>query len=185
MAFLFSRLNLAPPVFRKIAVGATASFVGDGIAQTFTGDEHTPYDVRRGLAFTAYGACVVGACNHYLFLALERRFSEGKGRSLKIMLQKVGITQGIVVPFIYYPMFYSLVGTIRGYSANSVAAQIRREHMQIQLVNWSLSIPTTMIMFTFVPLRFQVAFSGVNMIAFSSVLSFMTNRGMRAISVEG
>merc|ERR1719387_1010885 len=96
----------------------TMACLGDITAQHFErgghsdGEQGHDFDKRRTLAACTYSACMAAGFWVPWHQMLSRRFGEGSVRSL---LQKLVINQGIATPLISLPTYFSFTSLLRGH----------------------------------------------------------------------
>lgn len=185
MSFLESYSNslTTRPIPTKIATGAVLAGVGDALAQSRVKDQ--PYDKFRTASFSAFDSCY-RVFQHFAFPQIVGRC---RGNILAGIVAKVGIDasgglmrylyaaeqtlayQFIVVPFIYYPVFFTFTGLVQGLSLADTFARARRDYLKCWSKNLQFWIPMQYYMFGYLGQQWQIPFSCVMGIVWSTILS--------------
>lgn len=170
MQAAYERVLARRPVAVKTLTGAVVSWVSDALAQRIE-DPVAPYDSDRGNALTSLGAVWNGPCLHVYFEWLERLFPQRRG--LHSMAPKVLITQLILNPFIYLPMFYSWTAIYYGRSVDETLQKVRREYWPSLYAAWAVFTPVNLANFYYVPVRHQVNVTLAASFVFNTAISLI------------
>lgn len=185
----------ANPLQTKMATGATVALCGDAIAQSQVADE--PYDRRRAASFMAFDACyrwlqhelypviVANMQGQYLggfigaippLATAAKAAGEASGTDptffYSVMEQTLASQLGIV-PFIYYPVFYTITGILQQLTPAQTADRARETFLPLMKRNLLFWIPVQFVQFGFVEENLQIPFITVCGLAWTIILSVM------------
>ena len=180
------------PLATKCASGASLGGCGDVVAQTMRHESPGPppvsatealaaLDTRRTLAFSVFGGGYTGAFNHFWLGWLSRRYS---APGLASVVQKQLWQHAVLNPFLFVPSFYAVTEGIRGRALTETTERVRSKYWETLYAVWSCWGPATMVMFAFVPERYQVLYTAAVSFGWNVVLSLVSNRGGRSTSTE-
>ena len=138
---------------RDIAVGGTLCTVGDGAAQyAFNKAADDGVDARRLGAMTSYG-CWSAIVYHYWYAFLARRLPP------TAYMQKAALDCFVVTPGFEIPALITWTGILgRGQTLDDALVQLRRDFPTALAVDVAMWGPASLVMFRYVPLRFQVPY---------------------------
>merc|ERR1719464_285460 len=114
----------AHPLPTKMLTGAALATAGDAIAQ---GREDEDYNAARGASFAAFDV-TYRAAQHYLFpiivelcrgqYLLGAMAAAGASQLVDVTslaaMERSLASQLVIVPFMYYPVFFAFTGAIQG-----------------------------------------------------------------------
>lgn len=164
------------PIQTKIATAATLAMTGDLIAQSA---ESGPYDSRRGLSFGLFDAIYRGGFQHYLFPVIDDAF-QGTillavfpfgDVQLLAAFERTFANQLVVVPLVYYPLFFSLTGLVQGLTLDETLARAREKFLPLVGRNLQFWLPVQITQFMFIPLELQVTWVAVFGLVWKIILS--------------
>ena len=165
--------------FMFACVSATVkTTTADLLVQT-TVERREEIDVRRLAAFTIFGGLWMGAGQYMLYCKLFEALLPAKTAAAGV--GKMVLDQFVHVPFVWFPMFYT-VGThpyvahytlaaahngvyvdawvqgawSRGEGADYVMTKYTNEVVPSLKANWSIWIPASFVGFRFVPTHFRI-----------------------------
>lgn len=197
MKRLYLRLLTERPVATKTATGLTTAVLGDlGCQWILTREkreawsrtkqqavEHSDpekdeswFDQRRSIQFAVFGATITGFGQHYWFEYLGNRFPTSTAGLFRSTLYKLIAHQAFFAPFLLYPTFYAIGSVVTTLEVEQYWEQVKRDHMDIQLVNWGFWIPLQAIQFSLIPRQLHVLCAASAGTFFSGILSFLSNR---------
>jgi Mpv17 / PMP22 family len=191
------------PLPTKMLTGGTLSTVGDAIAQSK--DRNSPYDTRRALSFAAFDMAY-RALQHasfpYIIQQCHGQFicSITSAISLPLLLdqhsaaamEQTLASQLIIVPFLYYPAFYTLTATIQGLDFDGAVQRAQETFLPLMQRNLLFWIPVQFIQFGYIEESLQIPFLSVCGLAWTFILSmfagsakqYSTNQSMIPSSVK-
>ncbi|KAL7568252.1 hypothetical protein ACA910_022594 [Epithemia clementina (nom. ined.)] len=179
---------LQHPLLTKMATGGILATAGDAIAQSKDVDQ--PYDGRRALSFMlfdmAYRALqhaafpiIVATCQgQYLGPALSSVLQHNSGifSSLPTTEYAAAMEQTLasqlgIVPFLYYPVFFSLTALVQGLSAEGALERAKEKFVPLMKRNLLFWIPVQFVQFGFVEEQLQIPFLSVAGLCWTFILS--------------
>ena len=182
------------PLPTKMITGACLATVGDAIAQ---GREDGEYNLSRGSSFAAFDA-TYRAAQHYVFPIIVELC---KGKFLLSTLATIGATQLfdisaltamerslasqlIVVPFFYYPVFFTFTAYIQGLNFDDGKQRAIDNFIPLMKRNLLFWIPVQYIQFCYVPTDLQIPFLSVAGLVWTFVLSVMAGSAKKYSTEE-
>jgi hypothetical protein len=166
---------LENPLDTKLATGGILALIGDAIAQS---RDPTEYDARRAGAFVAFDMLyravqcslfpeITSICDgHYLGTILP-----GVDTTILSTLEQTMTNQFLVIPLIYYPVFFSLTGYVQGLSKEATMQRVQTTIGPLLLRNWLFWIPVQYFQFGYVDEPLQIPFLCVVGLAWTFILS--------------
>lgn len=173
------------PLVTKVITGAVLAIAGDAMAQA-TSNETTlannqiqvKYDKRRALSFAVFDSCY-RVFQHNMF-PLIIRF--GQGNVVKHLLPKffipaaaaieqTALYQFVIVPCLYYPIFFAFTGFIQGLSFRQSIIRMKKQYFPCWRRNLMFWIPTQMVLFGVVAEKWQIPFACLMGMLWSMILS--------------
>lgn len=182
------------PLITKIITGAVLAIAGDAVAQA-TSNEATlanfltniRYDKRRALSFAVFDS-FYRCFQHNVFPIIMRL---GQGNLIKNLLPKIipskhivafltpaaaaieqtALYQFVIVPFLYYPIFFAFTGFIQGLSARQSLNRMKRQFFPCWKRNLMFWIPTQMVLFGAIDEKWQIPFACLMGMLWSMILS--------------
>ena len=119
----------------------------------------------------------IDSFNHHFFNFLERKLPQAGGwRSLT---GKVLITQCVINPFIYLPLFFTWTGLARGHSFEHIADHLQREAWTTLSATWMIFTPVNVFNYSLTPVRHQANISAMASFIFNIALSVVQSRSIR------
>jgi len=147
----------ARPRLTNCCISMFISAFADTVAQVMEhATSHTPWDgldFRRMRALALTSAFYNGFVLTSWLLALGRSIPTTDIRS---SLTKLAATQAFLQPFVYVPLFFVVHGSLMGQSPGEIYSRLTTDYFALLFRLWSLFMPTRLMMFVFVPLRYQV-----------------------------
>ena len=177
----YSTALLAHPLETKVATAAVLALAGDAIAQRSTA---APYDRARAASFVLFDAAYRGGFQHaafpwiiehcrgeYLEAAAAAAGVSGLDPSLLAAVECTALNQLVVVPIIYYPLFFGVTGAVQGLAATESLARARANFVSLTLRNWKFWIPAQLAQFAFLGEEWQVPYTCVMGLVWNIILS--------------
>jgi protein Mpv17 len=157
------------PLQTKVVTGAVLAVVGDAIAQT---REPAEYNSKRAAAFVAFDACY-RAVQQWTYPPL---MVACKGQYLAGMLASLGfaptysddtvylmaafeqtmISQLVIIPLFYYPVFYAITGAVQGLSVDESIQRAKDTFVPLMKRNLAFWIPVQFGVFGYVEENLQI-----------------------------
>ena len=157
--------------------GATLAVCGDAIAQqqaaasSFDQNQNQnnfDYDQRRALSFAVFDMAY-RALQHYAFpLIVATCHGQFLGNDA---LEQTLVSQLGIVPFLYYPVFFTVSGTIQGLSASHMIARAQETFVPLMQRNLLFWIPIQFIQFGYIQEDLQIPFLSCAGLAWTFILS--------------
>mmetsp|Transcript_1203 Transcript_1203/g.1693 ORF Transcript_1203/g.1693 Transcript_1203/m.1693 type:complete len:319 (-) Transcript_1203:203-1159(-) len=185
------------PLATKMVTGGTLAVMGDAIAQSRTNNSESPpvYDTTRAFSFMVFDMCyralqhvsfptIVQTCKgQYLgglidHIPLLSQYAHSVSSEtdlyyyLGAMEQTLASQLGIV-PFLYYPVFFSLTGFIQGLTLEGSLQRAQENFLPLMKRNLLFWIPVQFIQFGFIEEGLQIPFLSVCGLAWTFILSVM------------
>lgn len=184
----YKQALLTQPLQTKMITGATLAACGDAIAQK----QEDKYDARRGASFLSFDACY-RALQHTLFPPIVKycdgHFLLGVVAAIPPLAQAVQpetadpffygameqtlASQLGIVPFLYYPVFFSLTGLVQGLTTEQSIQRAKETFIPLMKRNLLFWIPVQFVQFGFVEEGLQIPFLCVCGLGWTFILSVM------------
>ncbi|KAG7367144.1 Mpv17 / PMP22 family protein [Nitzschia inconspicua] len=176
----YKSLLLNNPLSTKVGTGAVLAVLGDALAQSLTNGGKT-YDKRRAASFAAFDACY-RVFQHHMFPAVIALCQGNVLASLGIMpsigaaMERTMVYQLLVVPLIYYPVFFAFTGFIQGLNFQQTIERFKTSYFRCWRRNLTFWIPTQMVLFGAINEHFQIPFACVMGVLWSMILSLTAGK---------
>lgn len=183
------------PLRTKVLTGSTLSLVGDRLAQIR--ESGKGYDVRRAVSFAAFDCCY----RMFQHVAIPTIVRLGQGKMMAAFLslfpfihigsssmafctamERTMLYQFGVIPFFYYPVFFSFTGVIQGLSPTETLLRARSNFFMCWKRNLIFWIPAQLVMFGLVDEKWQIPFVCVMGILWSLILSVTAGKAKKSLS---
>ena len=187
---LFERYNYLlkyKPLRTKVITGATLAVLGDGIAQLRSSSSssrmNARYNPRRALSFATFDGCyrifqhvafpyIISSCQGRVVGKIISSSSGGKNIQLACAaLERTLVYQLLVIPILYYPIFFTFTGYIQGLTLSQILTRARSSFIPCWKRNLLFWIPCQFIMFSVINERWQIPFACLLGMLWSSILS--------------
>lgn len=171
------------PLPTKMATGASLAVAGDAIAQSQ--DRSTEYDKRRASSFALFDMAY-RALQHYSFPVIVQhchgQFLAAALASLPFVhgnldatytaaMEQTLASQLGIVPFLYYPAFFSLTGIVQGLSFSQGLSRAKENFLPLMQRNLLFWIPVQFVQFGFIQEDLQIPFLCACGLAWTFILS--------------
>jgi hypothetical protein len=171
------------PLPTKMMTGAALATAGDAIAQR---REENEYDPSRGASFAVFDMVyraaqhvlfpiIVELCRgQYLFSTLGAvGASELFNLSMLTAMERSLASQLIIVPFLYYPVFFTFTAYIQGLTFEEGIERAKQNFVPLMKRNLLFWIPVQYIQFCYVPTDLQIPFLSCAGLAWTFTLSVL------------
>lgn len=173
----------AYPLPTKMMTGAALATAGDAIAQ---GREDEDYDPSRGASFAAFDM-IYRAAQHWLFpvivelcrgqylLGAAGAIGAGQLFDLSILtaMERSLASQLIIVPFLYYPVFFTFTGYMQGLNFEEGLDRAKQNFVPLMKRNLLFWIPVQYVQFCYIPTDLQIPFLSCAGLAWTFLLSVL------------
>jgi len=171
------------PLMTKMATGGVLATCGDAIAQSKISE---PYDRRRAASFMLFDMAY-RAVQHISFPVIvhecQGQYLDGLISSLHLssLLQmpteySAAVEQTLasqlgIVPFFYYPVFFSLTAFVQGLSAQGAVERAKENFVPLMKRNLLFWLPVQFVQFGFIDENLQIPFLSVAGLCWTFILS--------------
>ena len=184
----YKQMLATNPLPTKMITGGVLAVAGDAIAQSRDVDKE--YDVPRAVSFLSFDMCY-RALQHGAFPIIVEQC---RGQYFSGVLSALGLTTVLqsvlpvsylaameqtlasqlgIVPFLYYPVFFSLTGLIQGLTTEQSLDRAKENFFPLMKRNLLFWIPVQFIQFGFVQEGLQIPFLSACGLAWTYILSIM------------
>eukprot|EP00979_Chaetoceros_neogracilis_P012104 scaffold3111_cov263-Chaetoceros_neogracile.AAC.11 len=186
------------PLITKMMTGATLAVCGDAIAQSQNDDE---YDKRRAASFAGFDF-IYRAVQHYSFPAIvqhcqgqyiasilatipglqalvQSQLGENAQSYFGAMEQTLA-SQLVIVPFFYYPVFYTVTAFVQGLDRDAAIQRAKDTFIPLMQRNLLFWIPVQFIQFGYVDENLQIPFLSVAGLAWTFIISVFAGKATAA-----
>jgi len=174
----YKHLLKTHPLPTKMITGATLAVCGDAIAQSKSTDED--YDKRRAASFAVFDMAY-RALQHFSFPVIVAHFHGQVLGSLPIIdtldssqlaaMEQTLASQLGIVPFLYYPAFFTISGAIQRLSAQAAWSRALDNFVPLMKRNLLFWIPVQFIQFGYIQEDLQIPFLSCAGLAWIFILS--------------
>jgi len=187
------------PLETKLITGGVLAFLGDLLAQS----QEASYDKKRAAALVSFDMVyravqcalfpsIVTHCDgHHLACLTSLLSVPDSFVTLKTLatMEQTFANQFIVIPLIYYPVFFTLTGCLQGLSMEATVKRVENTLVPLLTRNWLFWIPVQYFQFGYVEEPLQIPFLCVVGLAWTFILSaaagsIETYGDEEAISIE-
>lgn len=182
----YRNLLSSNPLETKMATGGVLAVAGDAIAQSRGKDEK--YDKRRAFSFMCFDMCyralqhgsfplIVHQCQGQYIggliaaAGLTSTFESHLPVTYMAAMEQTLASQLGIVPFLYYPVFFSLTGIVQGLNTEQSIQRARENFVPLMKRNLLFWIPVQFIQFGFIEEGLQIPFLSVCGLAWTFILS--------------
>jgi len=175
----YKQLLKTHPLPTKMMTGATLAVCGDAIAQAK--DTENDYDKRRAASFAAFDMAyralqhfafpvIVAYCHGQILGSVPPLDTAFESSQLAAMEQTLASQLGIV-PFLYYPAFFTISAAIQGLSASGAWERAKETFLPLMKRNLLFWIPVQFIQFGYIQEDLQIPFLSCAGLAWTFILS--------------
>jgi len=162
------------PLQTKLLTGGILAFFGDAIAQS----REPEYDKKRAGAFLSFDLIyravqcslfpiIVNTCDGH-FLAPILPYLDVQ---ILATVEQTFANQFLVIPFIYYPVFFTLTGYLQDIPVDVNIERVKNTLVPLLKRNWLFWIPVQYYQFGYVEESLQIPFLCVAGLAWTFILS--------------
>jgi len=187
------------PLSTKMITGGALAVCGDAIAQAtaINGGEANSYDKKRASSFAVFDAAyralqhfsfplIVQNCHGQIATALLNSLLPATmaasivDPNLAAAMERCLASQLVIVPFLYYPAFFSLTGAMQGLSVQESIERAQEKFLPLMQRNLLFWIPVQFIQFGFIQEDLQIPFLSVCGLAWTFILSIMAGAAQKS-----
>lgn len=165
MVSMYKDALMDNPFETKLVTGGVLAFCGDAIAQS--GDDE--YDAPRAMAFVSFDMVyralqiilfpeIIRTCDGNLMSSILTSVNLSTDIHYLATLEQTFANQFVVIPFIYYPVFYSMTGWLQGLSTRTTIERAQSTIFPLLRRNWLFWIPVQYFQFGYVEENLQIPF---------------------------
>lgn len=165
------------PLTTKMLTGAALAVTGDALAQKCD-TSRTGYDKRRAASFAIFDMAY-RALQHAVYPSICSHF-QGQYLCSALLpvhtaapLERTLCSQLGIVPFLYYPFFFSLTAALQGLNFAAGVHRARRMFGSLMQRNLLFWIPAQFVQFRWVPTALQIPFVSVCGVMWTFILSIL------------
>ena len=130
------------PLKTQVATGAAIAVVADWMAQKTKSDE---YDVKRAVSFATFDGCY-RVLQHFAYppmiaLCNGQFLGQWMDMNTASALEQSLASQLLIIPLIYYPVFFAITGWVQGLTAQETVQRAQATALPLMLRNWAYWIP--------------------------------------------
>ena len=167
----------AHPLATKVVTACGLAIAGDALAQKR--ECLDTYDAPRATSFVLFDALYRGGFQHETFPWIVDTFQGAAllavlptaSPNLAAAVECTAFNQLLVVPFVYYPLFFAITGAVQGLTPERSFQRAKQIVVGLTLKNWAFWIPVQMLQFFFLPLDLQVPYTCVMGLVWNVILS--------------
>jgi hypothetical protein len=169
----------------QMATGASLAVTGDAIAQRTQNKNPLAfdYDTRRAASFAVFDMAY-RVLQHYAFPAIVSYchgqylgsipvFEDNLDVFFRATMEQTLCNQLVIVPFLYYPAFFSLTGFLQGLSVEATVARAQETFLFLMKRNLLFWIPVQFIQFGFIEEELQIPFVCGAGLVWTAILSIL------------
>ena len=169
----------------QMATGATLAVTGDAIAQRTQNKNPSAfdYDTRRAASFAVFDIAY-RVLQHYAFPAIVSHCHGQYLGSIPLLEDNLDVffratmeqtlsNQLVIVPFLYYPAFFTLTGFVQGLSVEATVARAQETFLFLMKRNLLFWIPVQFVQFGFIEQELQIPFVCVAGLVWTAILSIL------------
>jgi hypothetical protein len=172
------------PLVTKMMTGSVLAVCGDALAQSK--EDNPEYDTRRAAGFAVFDSLyralqhvsfpiIVAHCHGQTLGSIPFVGSHFDASSLAAMESTLASQLGIV-PFLYYPAYFSITGAMQGLNAAESFTRAQEKFLPLMQRNLLFWIPVQYIQFGFIPEDLQIPFLSVCGLCWTFILSLVAGR---------
>jgi hypothetical protein len=171
---------IAHPLYTQMATGGVLAVAGDALAQKKAGEK--TYDERRAVSFMAFDMAyralqhvafplIVANCHGQYGGAVLKTVGLSCDTSILAAVEGTMVNQLAIVPFLYYPVFFTFTALIQGLDMEEGYQRARSKFLPLMQRNLMFWVPIQFIQFRFVEENLQIPFVCVAGLIWTIILS--------------
>ena len=185
----YKSLLLTDPLPTKMLTGAVVAVAGDAIAQgcVIVSDDDTCqiYDAKRATSFALFDAAY-RAAQQFLYGPMIAYFqgqlvlsllwpsaASANVQHLAAALEQALVSQLVIIPVVYYPVFFAVTGAVQGLTAAETLERARETFGPIMKRNLLFWIPVQFAVFGYCSESLQIPVLTVCGLIWTIILSFV------------
>jgi protein Mpv17 len=168
------------PLETKLITGGILAFLGDAIAQS----NDKGYDQKRAAALVSFDIVyravqcalfpyITSTCDgHYIGSLLTNVVpQQSLDPHVLATIEQTCFNQFLVIPIIYYPVFFTLTGWVQGLTREATMERVENTIVPLLARNWAFWIPVQYFQFGYVDEPLQIPFLCAVGLAWTFILS--------------
>ena len=184
------------PLATKMITGGSLAVAGDALAQARVVAEQ-PYDARRAASFAlfdmayralqhaTYPTIVAHFHGQYLCGAVSFVLAQYYlPLDVAAALERTMCSQLGIVPFIYYPVFFTLTAALQGLNAEAAVQRAKDMFVPLMQRNLMFWVPAQFVQFSYVPEDLQIPFVSVCGLVWTAILSVLAGAAAAKDSLD-
>jgi len=174
------------PIPVKMATVAGLTCAGDFSAQSIQACSWQAgpcFDGQRAFAFTSFATLFSGVGGHFWYNLMEKLLPQAAG-GWQAALAKVFITQAGLNSLGYVPAYYFWTGAFQGRTLEQSANKLRSEYWQSLMAIWSTFGLANILLFKWIPARYQVSVISLAFFIWSIRISLIANKDAVATQLQ-
>lgn len=177
----------ARPRLTNAVVSMTIALTADISAQSMefvrgNGLHSFVWDFERTRALCLTSALYNGLILTNWFMFLSWLFPRA---DLKAAFAKLALSQSLLQPFVYVPFFFLVHGLLLGQRLHQIGTELTTNYFALLFRLWTLFMPSRLLMFIIVPVKYQVLWDSVVSFLWQVVLSLFESKHGRMLELNG
>lgn len=184
------------PLKTKVVTGICLAVVGDAIAQA---RDPADYNVKRAVSFAAFDGCYravqqftyppmmqlcSGKVSGAALAALGIATTSPEQVHLLASVEQTLASQLVIIPFLYYPVFYAVTGVVQGLTAEETISRAKETFFPLMKRNLQFWIPVQFVCFNFIEENLQIPILIVCGLVWTIILSIVAGAAKAAPAKE-
>ena len=198
----YNQALVTDPYPTKMVTGVVLAIMGDAIAQRR--ERPAQYNVKRAVSFAAFDGCyravqqltyppIIATCQgQYIGWLLgllniggsivTRTTTTSSSSSVFPALEQTLVSQLLIIPTIYYPVFYAVTGLVQGLTLKGTIRRAKETFLLLMKRNMMFWIPIQFLAFGFIQKHLQIPVLILCGLAWTVILSL--SAGSAAMSQQ-
>jgi len=173
------------PLKTKVLTGVFLAVIGDALAQS---REPAKYNVKRAISFATFDGCyravqqftyppMMQLCSGKFFTSVLATLGVASVSSehlhLLASMEQTLVSQLIIIPTLYYPVFYAVTGAVQGLTVEETITRAKETFIPLMKRNLQFWIPVQFFAFAFVEENLQIPILIVCGLVWTVILSIV------------